>query len=480
MGRPSLLVLLVVIAAAGPASAQQPPADTPPVRWQVRNTTRVESWSFFEPPPGGGDPDYTFIANRLFLGIGYRRPRVELEGAVQYVQFGNLPDDASGPGPLGTGALYFDHAGRTDSHQVYLRTAQARFRNIAPGLDVQVGRFGYASGGEAPSGDAKIEAVKRLRLDSRLIGEFEWSIYQRAFDGMRVDVGRPQWRGTAAVFRPTQGGFEEQAGHPMNGLGVAAFTFTLRPGTAFANTDWQGFVYRYDDDRHVAARPDNTFQPADAVDVGITTFGTSLVGAYPAGRGQLDTLAWIVVQQGDWYGQDHSAAALAIEAGCQWPKARLRPWLRGGFFRSTGDSDPEDDEHGTFFQMLPTGRKYSLSTTYNLMNLTDVFGQALLRPHAEVGVRLDVHWLRLSEGADLWYSGSGATQRAGTTFGYAGRRSGGNTGLGTIVEGSADWTVSRHFSINGYLSWMRGGDVVRTTFAGRRLVFGYVETIVSF
>ena len=130
--------------------------------------------------------------------------------------------------------------------------------------------------------------------------------------------------------------------------------------------------------------------------------------------------------------------------------------------------------------MLPTARKYSLSTTYNLMNLTELFGQALLRPRTSVGLRLDVHRLRLTNAADLWYSGSGATQSSGTIFGFAGRRSNGSTGLGTMMEGAADWTVSPHFSVNGYLGRMWGGEVVGGTFAGTRLVFGYVETVISF
>lgn len=476
----ALIVGLIWPSAVGAGQAVPPRAPAPPLRWQVRNTTRVETWRYFQPKPGGGEPDYTFIANRLLFSLDWRRPRFEFGGGLQYVQFGGLPSNASGPGALGTGALYFDHAGRSDSRQVYVRTLQFRLKDLAPGVDLQMGRFGYASGGESPSGDPKIEVVKRLRLDTRMIGEFEWSLYQRTFDGVRLDVSHAQWHGTASVFRPTQGGFEEQAGYPLHDVRAASFTFTLRPGPAFRLADWQGFVYRYDDSRSVAARPDNTLRPASAVDVGITSFGTSLLGAYPLAAGQFDTLVWLVGQGGQWYGQRHSAGAVAGELGYQWTTRPWRPWLRAGFFRSTGDTDPNDDTHGTFFQMLPTARKYSLSTTYNLMNTTEFFGQTLLRPRPSAGLRLDVHRLRLTNAADLWYSGSGATQSSGTIFGFAGRRSNGSTGLGTMVEGAADWTVSAHFSVNGYIGQMWGGDVVGGTFAGTRLGFGYVETIVSF
>ena len=65
-------------------------------------------------------------------------------------------------------------------------------------------------------------------------------------------------------------------------------------------------------------------------------------------------------------------------------------------------------------------------------------------------------------------------------FGYAGRRSNGATSLGTILEAAADRTISRHWSVNGYVGVMKGGDVVRGTFAHDRLTFAYVESIVQF
>jgi Alginate export len=154
--------------------------------------------------------------------------------------------------------------------------------------------------------------------------------------------------------------------------------------------------------------------------------------------------------------------------------------LRGGFFRGSGDRDPADAVHGTFFPVMPTIRKYSLSTVYGLMNLTDVFAQTLLRPSATLSVRIDLHRLDLVTAADRWYAGSGATQKSGTNFGYSGRRSNGATSLGTMLEGAADRSISRHWSINGYAGVMKGGDIVRRLFDGEWLTFGYVENVLQF
>ena len=57
----------------------------------------------------------------------------------------------------------------------------------------------------------------------------------------------------------------------------------------------------------------------------------------------------------------------------------MRPWLRAGYLYASGDSDAADDRHGTFFQMLPSSRKYALSSVYAQMNLHDLFVQVLAR-----------------------------------------------------------------------------------------------------
>ena len=89
-------------------------------------------WRYFEPRPGGGDPDYAFPANRLLISMDVRGRHVDANAAVQYVQFGRLPAGSTGPGPLGSGPQYFDRGGR-NSHQVYVRTLHLRFKDVAPG-----------------------------------------------------------------------------------------------------------------------------------------------------------------------------------------------------------------------------------------------------------------------------------------------------------------------------------------------------------
>ena len=50
----------------------------------------------------------------------------------------------------------------------------------------------------------------------------------------------------------------------------------------------------------------------------------------------------------------------------------------------------------------------------------------------------------------------------------------------TILDGSADYAISRRWSVNGYVSIGRGGRVVTSAFTGHTLAFGYVENVLQF
>ena len=130
--------------------------------------------------------------------------------------------------------------------------------------------------------------------------------------------------------------------------------------------------------------------------------------------------------------------------------------------------------------MLPTVRRYAQTAAYSQMNVNELFVQALFRPEPSLGVRLDLHRVDLASRRDLWYSGSGATQQRGTQFGFAGRPSRDATGLGWTMEAAADYAVNRRWSVNGFVGVMRGGDVVRRSFAGSTMTFAYLENILQF
>jgi hypothetical protein len=435
----------------------------------VEDNLRWEHWEFFDPAPPGGDPDYDFGANRLRVGVRYERPQLALHAAVQYVQLFGLPADAIGTpgGALGTGAVYFDHAGERAPEAVQLKYLNAEARDLlGTDVDLGIGRFSYSSGLAPDSGIAKLEAVRRARIAERLIGEFGFSHFQRSFDGARLRWHPAAGEVDLAVFRPTEGGYEDGGTRRIDDIDVVAAAYTPKVGFLVPGAELQAFYYFYDDERRVRARVDNSGLPApDRQDLSLHTVGGHLAGAWALGPGEVDLVAWGAYQAGRWFGQNQRAGAGALEAGYQFGQVPWKPWLRVGSFRGSGDSDPSDGTHGTFFQMLPTGRLYSFTTAYNLMNITDTFLELRLQPTAKLGVQVDVRDLRLSSSDDLWYSGSGATQDHGRIFGYAGRTSGGHRHLGTAAQLTLRYRVWEFLAVHAFYGHIFGGNVVRASFA---------------
>jgi hypothetical protein len=153
-------------------------------------------------------------------------------------------------------------------------------------------------------------------------------------------------------------------------------------------------------------------------------------------------------------------------------------WIRSGWNYGSGDGNASDAMHGTFFQVLPTPRVYARLPFFNMMNTSDVFGEALVRPVKTVTIRGDVHTLRLADANDLWYQGGGAFQPS--TFGYAGRPSNGLTPLATLTDVGADVVLSRRTMVSGYFGLAAGGAVTDAIYGGGATRFAYVELLLKF
>ncbi len=314
------------------------------------------------------------------------------------------------------------------------------------------------------------------RIESRLIGDFEWSLYQRRFDGARLDVNRGRWHFNAGAFMPTQGGYEESTNLTITRIQLA----TAAASRATDRAESQAFVHAYRDRRKAAmAVVDNRLTGDQRPDVTIASIGGSHAQLIATRGGELDVVAWGAAQLGGWYGAPHRAGSVALEAGHRWPRAGWRPWLRAGYLWASGDDAWDDDTHTTFFQMLPSSRKYALSSAYAQMNLRDAFVQAVIEP-SRFNARIEVHRLALASGADLWYQGSGATASGGRFFGFAGRFADGETSLGTVLEGTFEVPIRKYWSVNAYAGTMWGGGVVSRWFTDKRLTFWSLENVIRF
>ena len=446
---------------------------------------RFESWDWFETDKA--ENSYNFGAMTLRVAISQSREKFEwqVEGAAPV--FFNLPERSIAPAPqgqLGLGATYFAANGRQNASGV-LKQAFVRFKGLFgdEASSLKMGRFEFNDGTEIAPADPTLATVKRDHISQRLIGAFGFTHIGRSFDGLQFGRNAKAGNFTFVAARPTAGVFDLGANKELDvDFYYGAFTKPLKHKSG--ESEYRLFALHYHDGRRVL-KTDNRAQAVRAADfdkVRITTFGGHFIGAYQTGGGKTDVLLWTAGQAGSFGQLDHLAGAIAVEAGYQPGgklAAKLKPWFRAGYFRSTGDGDPADDRHGTFFQVLPTPRIYARTPFYNLMNNEDAFVQLRLRPHSKVGLRADLHYLRLSSVKDLWYVGGGAFQNQ--TFGYVGRPSGGRKTLGTFADLSVDYNLAPRTALTAYFGGVKGGGVVSNIYPlGANQRFLYFELTQRF
>jgi hypothetical protein len=260
-------------------------------------------------------------------------------------------------------------------------------------------------------------------------------------------------------------------------VGYGAYTRGVR-WRGGAQSDARLFALHYDDRREPARFTGGVLpaaqRPTGDGRVRVSTLGGHLLHVQPTAAGALDLLAWGAVQGGRWGRLDHRAHAAALEAGWQPSGVPWRPWLRGLWFRGSGDASATDDAHGTFFEVLPTPRIYARFPIHNLMNVEQGGASLTLRPHARLTLRADAQALRLADPGDLWYLGGGAFERE--SFGYAGRPGGGRRRFASLADLSVDLRLTRRVAVNAYVARAGARDVVRAVHPDTGPAsFGYVE-----
>ena len=500
------LLLAAVTISAGYLQAQAPPPRPPqpppplqpvkigPVTITGNFRTRVESWDWFQ--DGAAQNTYTFSGSLLRLGFGQQTRKFDWQVEVAAPFLLGLPRNAVAPGAqgqLGLGATYFVANDRErNPGMVFIRQGFVRLKGLGgnEAHSLRFGRFEFLEGTETTPRDASLAALKRDRIAARLIGNFAFSHVWRSFDGVHYVFNRPSTNVTLFAARPTRGVFQVDGWGELD-IGLTSVSITRPVATQKSTGEWRAFAIYYHDWRTVGengapfpVKTDNRTlgtaatqaqRTADTGNIRIGTFGGNYMHVFDSGgAGKFDVLFWGVLQTGKWGVLDHRAGAGVAEAGYQPPMNLLKPWIRVGYSYGSGDRDPNDDRHNTFFQILPTPRIYARFPFYNMMNNQDLFGELILRPHSKVTVRTDVHSLRLAHQNDLWYQGGGAFQP--WTFGYVGRTSNGRRGLATMFDVSADFQVNAHINVNAYFAHAEGKTVTSSIYpSGKHARFGYVE-----
>ena len=449
------------------------------VQGSVRS--RLEAWNWFE--PDSGDPSYAYLGTIARLSFSRSTDNLDWQVELAAPILLGLPDNAVGPGiqgQLGLGANYYLANDRSrNAIGVFPKQAWLRFKHKSQAI--RIGRFEHMDGSETAPKNATLAALKRDRVNMRLLGHFGWADVGLSFDGAQYTYNHKGGNFTAIGAVPTRGVFQTDGwGETHTAFGYAAHTWSWGAGQHAADT--RLFVLQYHDWRQVL-KTDNrpaAVRRADLDSLRIETFGGHSAHAFATSAATFDVLIWGAAQTGRWGVQSHRAHAIDLEAGVQ-PKAggRWKPWLRGGFYDGSGDSNPGDSRHGTFFQVLPTPRPFARFPFFNMMNNRDRFGMLILRPHGKVTVSGEVHSLRLSNRNDLWYQGGGAFQP--WSFGYVGRAASGARSLANLFDGSVEYRFRPDLTFTGYLGVAQGLAAIRTIYPnGTRAQLGYIELLYRF
>lgn len=467
-----------------PAAKETAPPDTR-VRFSGSFRSRFEGWNWFESETA--DSSYNYLGSFLRFGWNQSLPNVDWQIEFTTPFLLGLPDNAIAAGPqgqLGLGATYFAvNDNRRNVAMTFPRQAFVRFKNLFGDRShsLRLGRFEFADGAEVTPRDASLAWVKRERINQRLLGPFGWTHVNRAFDGAHYTYNRGKTNVTFVGALPTRGVFQVDGwGNLRVAFGYLSLTRSLQRGNY--NAEWRGFGLYYHDWRRVVktdSRP-LALRQRDFGNIRIGTFGGHYISSLKTGAGEFDLLGWGVAQTGRWGSLDHRGAAVAVEGG--WQPASVRKWqgwVRGGYFHSSGDGDPLDGKHQTFFQVLPTPRGYARFPFFDMVNNIDSFVQVMFKPARPLQVRVDAHFLQLANRRDLWYLGGGAFQP--WSFGYVGRPSGGASSFANLYDASVDYAVNPRLTLSGYFGYARGKSVIGNLHPrGRNGALGYAEVLWRF
>jgi hypothetical protein len=454
------------------------PAHPHPFSINVYDRTRTDVYDWYSDPPY--TTTYPFVEQLLRISIAQRLKHIDWLAELGSNDVFDVPTTSVAPvsaqGNLGLGGNYYAASPNTTPAAAALRQGYIRVHTSSPDTNLRVGRFEFFDGSETTPKDTTLLWLQTNRVAQRLIGNFGFTVGQRSFDGADAHFGKGSWDITGMAGRAVQGVFNMNANPELN-VDLQYLAFSKYD---FSNHFlWRVFAIDYHDGRTFIAKTDNrplAVRQADHKNIRVGTYGADFLTTLPAGPGAFDALFWGVLQNGNWGLLSQHSGAAAGEAGYRFTSLASKPWLRGGFFRSTGDQNSTDTVHNTFFQVLPTARAYARFPFFNLMNSTDDFAQLVDSPLKHLEIRSDLHFLKLTSSKDLWYQGGGAYDTK--SFGFAGRPAAGHNSFATLADISSDYQITPAFALNLYYAHSFGKSVVKADYpAGQSANFGYLELV---
>jgi hypothetical protein len=387
------------------------------------------------------------------------RDRFRLFAEGQYATVLDLDSSASGAAGLYRANAHRPGRNSVDSFRVRQLFAQG-------GLDsenwLRVGRQDLKNASAVGYKDGNWKYLKNKRLGQRLVGGVGWTHGERSYDGVSARMEQDGQVLHLYVAEPTTGVFEIDRGYKrQKDVIFGGLDWTVERDTWISNTELSAFFIGYADHR------DENKVAGLFGDIKVYTFGTSALGVYPVGPGNLDLILWWAFQVGEYADMtptgtrqlDQLAGAGIIEVGYQLPDVWGKPWLRTGVNLATGDKSKGDGDHKTFFNILPTNHLYyGYADAVAFSNLIDLMVQLKLSPLPKLGVELAFHQFWLYTTRDSRYFGSGVFAK--DSLGYKSTKSYGGRNVGQEIDFVVNYKVNKHLGLMAGVAHLFGGNVL--------------------
>jgi hypothetical protein len=482
------VLLFGVLIAAGTGRAEETPEGfrlTPSVGWKHGNQS-IDFWLDFRYRWEDWNARVTqaesFSGFRTRFGLSYwyaKKLGVLVEAQqTSVLSLSNLSS--------GAGASYYDSSNReTNPNSIRVKRLFVDWRP-SENTEIKLGRQNMNMGTWVKYAEPDWRYLKYGRMSQRLVGEVGWSNVTRSFDGgiALAAIGGHHLAGFAA--QPTQGVFAVNAAFKwLSDVIAGGLEWTAPPGVLIDDVDFSAFFTGYDDSRSSTRyRPDGRMVSA----VTVYTFGGSLATIFDLGPGRVDGLLWGAYQFGDFPDLSgsagrprlsQSAGALLAEFGYQLPAVHGKPWLRSGVNFATGDDDPSDGRHGTFFNQLPTNHGYyGYVDQLAFQNLIDWFAQLRWSPIDRLAFEAFGHRFWLAEVSDSRYFGTGAYKQ--NLFGFGATPSNGSQDVGWELDIVLTYTLTKQISLSGGYGQLFGGAVFAVQPNHGDVQWGFLQLSLSY
>lgn len=185
---------------------------------------------------------------------------------------------------------------------------------------------------------------------------------------------------------------------------------------------------------------------------------------------------------------DHLAYAFIANVGYTFAEAPAKPRLALEYSFGSGDSDPTDDDHGTFDNLYPTNHKfYGYADFVSLQNVHDLRPMLTLKPTPRLSLALEGHLFWLADTHDSFYNVGGVPRGGiGTTAGNGyGINPDYDSFLGGEIDLIAGYALTRYAQIEaGYCRFFTGpyidSSLANPAFGSRDANFAYLQLLVRF